>query len=200
LVTWDPPSDPDYAFTEVKATFTDSNAAIDYTWLHLEMARETSVTIYSVFNLPGYVRVRHWNRTGVPSAWTAGGRADSNSSIGAGTVAQQNTDGVAVTKIQMGSGAKAIANLTPPNEVIMVTGGAPSESVNFDISSYGFSVKPDNEGGGFAANDPNVAYAYNWDDPGSTSSNAVLTVFTVDGSNLPISGLYRIMPTFKQTV
>ena len=76
-VSWTPPADKDIAYYEVKATFTNSDAAVDYTWWFISSSAEgttteTFVDFYSISLNPGYVRIRAVDRSGNAGAWAGG--------------------------------------------------------------------------------------------------------------------------------
>jgi hypothetical protein len=201
-VFWDKPSDPDYGYTQIKATFTNSDGATDDTWVTLAgpgITNEKTITLYNAFLNPGYVRIRHVNRTGTPSAWVALGNANGTATIGLGSISAQNTDSVETTGLAMGSGGsvQSVMARFPFNSVVTTAGGAPTEKINFDISGRGFAAKPDGMlSPTSTSNDPNVGFRYDWDDAGNSSTNAVIELFTIDGSNLPGSASFRITPEF----
>lgn len=200
-VTWDAPTYKDYRVTEIKATFTDSDAAVDYTWTMFTTSRlthEKTATLYNAFGSPGIVRIRHFNDSGVPSNWVRIGNANGAATIGTGDIAAQNTTAVETTGIAMGVGSsvQSVQTRFPINATYTLGGGSPTEQISVDLTGRGFTAKPDGlNSPGFASNDPNIGVQYDWDDAGNTSTNGVLNIFTRDGSPLP-AGTIRITAEF----
>lgn len=84
-ISWAAPADPDVAAYEIKATLTDSDSAIDYSWcdtiangIARVPANQLSVVFYQVSLAAGYVRVRAINRSGVAGAWAVGASGHRN--------------------------------------------------------------------------------------------------------------------------
>ena len=199
---WDNPTNADYAVTEIKATNTDSDAAIDYTWRGFgsnEFTSEKTYTLYSGFLFPGYVRIRHFNTSGVPSNWVRIGNANSSPTIGTGNLAAQDADSAKTTGLAMGVGSsvQSVQTRFPLNNTFTLTGGAPSEQLDIDISNRGFTAKPDGPSQKWvASNDKNIVLYYDWDDVGSTSTNLRLNVYTEDGANIPSAAVVRLAAEF----
>jgi len=158
VVSWDRNTDTDFSHFEVKATGTDSDGAVDYTWgrrngfADNDKIFDPFAILYAEFLFAGYVRVRSVNASGVASAWVYAGQATANTSTGvnfgtaSGTVAQGSDTRItgaaqkASNLSDLASPATARANLgvTAPNigvftasHVVTLTGGASSESFTF---------------------------------------------------------------------
>lgn len=204
VIAWNISVDNDIAFYEVKATFTNSDGAVDYTWTSydgvstgIQQVRDARITLYNSTNVSGFVRVRAVNRSGVASAWLYIGNANSASSLGAGTIAVQNKNAVAVTGITTGAGGsqRKVVARQPIYGTIAVTGGAASETVNFSLTNYGFSVRPD-AGWLQSADWDRLLIRYDIDD--STSTNAVLRLTMADGTNLPTLASLEVTGEFVE--
>lgn len=204
-VYWNKPTAADYAYTEVKATGTNSDGATDYSWGTLAgpsdplRTVETTVTFYNALLPAGYVRVRHVNRSGVAGSWAALGNINAYGTIGTGNISAQEADAVDITggdldsvtlaseTVQIGdtaaSSVRQIKAHYTDSAVPTLTGGAPTETFNVSLSNRGFSTKPD-VGLIQCSSDANQIAAYDWDSGSNSSTNAVVRVATVDGSNL----------------
>jgi hypothetical protein len=211
VVGFTTPANADLAYIELKATNTNSDGATDYAWWEAgglqdiiripvpnSNATPFKVPIYSQSLTAGYVRVRSVSRTGVASAWVSVGNANGNAGYPAGNMSEQNKTAIAVT----GGTATGITNLettgittgggSSPTKVLVryvgnvsvtLAGGAPSESFNVSLSNRGFSTKPDS--GHLTCVDPLYVIAYDSAHGSSTSTNAVCTIRSTDGSNIP---------------
>ena len=202
-VSWTPPADKDIAYYEVKATFTNSDAAVDYTWWFISSSAEgttteTFVDFYNISLNPGYVRIRAVDRSGNAGAW-AGGTNINNASyvrIPAGNLTQQDANDVRVTAIETGNGASVQQVLArfPISDVISLTGGSPTETISVSLTNRGLSTKPDV---GFVdcSTDPNIQASYDFDNASNSSTVAYIDLETMDGTNLP-TGLQRFSIEF----
>lgn len=205
-VFWDVPTDSDYAYTEAKVTLLNTDPDTTYTWSDAAGAavarrvHDKTVCMYDTgafFN--GHVRVRHVNRSLVPSNWVYAGLANSSCTFGTGSLAAQNASDVAVSSVKMGSGASVRAILAEfhDNLVVTLAGGAASESFNVDITNRGFTTQPE-EGDATCADPANdVVCTYAWSDGGNSSTNAVVTVSSKNGSNIS-AGARRFLCRFRQ--
>ena len=197
-VFWNEADESDFAYYEVKATFTNSDAAIDYTWSSIAqsspgIARVTDpfVIIYNPVLQAGFVRVRAVDRTGNASAWTAAGSAASSASIGTGDIASQDSNDVSTSGISTGqSGAPTkIRTRHSAYSTKTFAGGAPTEAFDISLTGLGFSTSPD--GGAIQCNNVNLVAGYNKGDGASSSTNARCFVATIDGTNIP-AGTYGV--------
>ena len=197
-VFWNEADESDFAYYEVKATFTNSDAAIDYTWSSIAqsspgIARVTDpfVIIYNPVLQAGFVRVRAVDRTGNASAWTAAGSAASSASIGTGDIASQDSDDVSTSGISTGQSGAPTKILTRHSAYSTKTlaGGAPTEAFDISLTGLGFSTSPD--GGAIQCNNVNLVAGYNKGDGASSSTNARCFVATIDGTNIP-AGTYGV--------
>jgi hypothetical protein len=88
VASWTANTEADFDHYEAKATGTDSDSATDYTWgawgnaAGQDRLTDATVTFYNYFGSAGYVRVRSVNRSGVASAWTRFGNANSAMTTG----------------------------------------------------------------------------------------------------------------------
>lgn len=199
-VSWSASPDIDFAYYEIKATITDSDAATNYSWVSdaattLTRTRENSIFLYNATLQAGYVRVRAVNRTGTASAWTSVGNANGTAVVGTGTVSKYNDNDVTTTGIKTGSGSstRQVNVVYETNEVVSIAGGGTSENVNISLSNRGFSVKPDD--GLVVVEDVLYQGFYDSQAAGSTSTNAVIKIFRNDGGvlgsgNLRLSGRF----------
>ena len=197
-VFWNEADESDFAYYEVKATFTNSDAAIDYTWSSIAqsspgIARVTDpfVIIYNPVLQAGFVRVRAVDRTGNASAWTAAGSAASSASIGTGDIASQDSNDVSTSGISTGQSGAPTKILTRHSAYSTKTlaGGAPTEAFDISLTGLGFSTSPD--GGSIQCNNVNLVAGYNKGDGASSSTNARCFVATIDGTNIP-AGTYGV--------
>jgi hypothetical protein len=197
-VFWNKADESDFAYYEVKATFTNSDAAIDYTWSSIAqsspgVARVTDpfVIIYNPVLQLGFVRVRAVDRTGNASAWTAAGSAASSASIGTGDIASQDSNDVSTSGISTGQSGAPTKIRTRHSAYLTKTfaGGAPTEAFDISLTGLGFSTSPD--GGAIQCNNVNLVAGYNKGDGASTSTNARCFVATIDGTNIP-AGTYGV--------
>lgn len=158
VARWNRCPDADFSHYEIKATLTDSDGATDYSWAawggtaFVSSTTDSIVTFYNLAGSAGYVRVRSVNASGVASAWTAFGNANSamntglNFGTGSGTVAQGNDTRITgatqkasnLSDIPSPATARANLGVTAPNigirtasHVATLAGGASSESFTF---------------------------------------------------------------------
>jgi hypothetical protein len=88
VASWTANTEADFDHYEAKATGTDSDSATDYSWgawgntAGQDRLTDATVTFYNYFGSAGYVRVRSVNRSGVASAWTRFGNANSAMTTG----------------------------------------------------------------------------------------------------------------------
>jgi hypothetical protein len=193
-VGWAANTQSDFAYYEVKATTTDSDGATNYSWTPLDGAnffvttRATECFLYSATLVAGYVRVRAVNRTGTASAWASLGNANAvgNASIGTGDISKYDDSDVTTTGIKTGGGSstRQINVIFSDSVVVTLAGGATTESFNVSLTNRGFGAKPD-IGTAQCASDANLVAAYDFDAAGNSSTNAVVRVTTLDGTNVP---------------
>ena len=193
-VGWAPNTQSDFSYYEVKATATDSDGAVDYTWTAYDgnnfvTTRSTEIFLYNATLSAGYIRLRAVNRTGTASSWVRLGNANSAASIGTGSVARYNSDDVTTTGIKTGGGSstRQVNVVYETNEVVTLTGGGTSENVNISLTNRGFSAKPDD--GIVVVEDVLYAGFYDSQAAGSTSTNAVVKIFRNDGGTLGAGNL-----------
>ena len=192
--SWDANTQSDFAYYEIKATTTDSDAATNYSWAfdapdHPYRTRDTFAFLYNATNSAGYVRVRAVNRTGTASAWVSAGNANGTSTAGIGDIARYNSNDVTTTGIKTGSGAsvRQVNVVYETNEVVTLAGGGTSENVNISLTNRGFSAKPDD--GLVVVEDVLYQGFYDSQAAGSTSTNAVVKIYRNDGGTLGAGNL-----------
>lgn len=203
-------SSADIAYAEAKAVFSNSSSSIVYTWYAagslglwsqaIDPGKTVNVFFYDVLGVTaGHVFVRLVSRSGIASTWTYVGNIQSSSSLikrPLGTVAQYNSSDVTVTGIKTGGGSSTRqVNVVYSDSVVKtLTGGTLTETFNVDLTNRGFGAKPD-LGWAQCSNDSNIVAAYDYDAAGNSSTNAVVRITTLDGTNLP-SGLHRFHVEF----
>jgi hypothetical protein len=196
LARWQENTELDFAYYEVKATFTNTDAAVDYTWGNAEIF-EASYVFYDTTLQPGFVRVRSVNRSGVASAWTSFGNANSigNSSLGinfgttGSSVAEGNDSRItgaaqkASNLSDVASPATARANLGVNrfSHVQSLAGGSPTETFTF---THNLGTKQDYVLAACVDPANNVLIAHDYSDAGNTANDTVFEVATADGSNI----------------
>ena len=190
-VSWSSNTQSDFSYYEVKATSTDSDSAVDYSWgadgpETPYRTRDTFAFLYSVNNTSGFVRVRAVNRTGTASLWTRIGNANANSTYGTGTISRYNDTDVTTTGLRTGGGSstRQINVRYEVSEVKSLTGGAATETISIDTTNRGFSAKPD-AGVIQCASDSNIVGVYDFDAAGNSSTTSYFNLRTVDGTNIP---------------
>ena len=190
-VSWTANSDSDFAYYEIKATATNSDGAVDYTWgsdssAGITRSRENFVFLYNATLQAGFVRVRAVNRTGTASAWTSVGNANGTAVIGTGSVSKYNDTDVTTTGIKTGGGSstRQVNVRYEVSEVKSLTGGAATETINIDTTNRGFSAKPD-AGWIQCASDSNIIGVYDFDNASNSSTTSYFDLRTVDGTNIP---------------
>ena len=191
-VSWLPNTESDFAYYEVKATTTNSDAAVDYSWSAFDgsgnfeiQTTEERCFLYNALLQPGFVRVRAVNRSGIASPYASLGNANGAASLGTGSVSKQDSDDLEITGITTGSSTAPKVLVRDPGEATAtLVGGTATEKVNIAISSRGFSTKPDT---GFVrcTSNFNIEAYYDKGDAASTSTNAVVFLYMNDGANLP---------------
>ncbi len=193
--TWARSLDKDISHYEVKATATDSNSATDYLWFPgngtatLHTTKELFFDYYRSNPANAYVRVRAVDRTGNFSSWLALGNLVSYAQKMGGDMALQNSTDVSTTGITTGAGGsqRQVVVRQPIYATLTFAGGVAQETVDFSLSGFGFSTRPDS-GWMQSADYDRMLIRYDIDD--STSSNAKLRITMADGTNVPaVSGM-----------
>ena len=200
-IGWASNTESDFAYYEIKATTTNSDAATDYSWTPNDGAnsfvttRDTETFLYSLNAPAGYIRIRAVNRSGVASSWASLGNANSAASVGTGTVSKYNDSDVTTTGIKTGGGSSTLqVNVVyEVNSVVTLTGGSTTENVNISLTNRGFSAKPDD--GLVVVEDVLYQGFYDSQAAGSTSTNAVIKIYRNDGGTLG-SGNLRLSARF----
>ena len=199
LAQWQENTEQDFAYYEVKATLTNSDAAVDYTWGYGEIF-EARFTFYNALLQAGHVRVRSVNRSGVASAWTYFGNANGFASLGLvfGTAAESVAEGndtritgaaqkaSNLSDVASPSAARANLGINRFSHVETFTSvGAASTTFTFThslgtVQDYVLAqcVDPAN----------NLLIAHDYANAGNTTNATVFQVETVDGSNISDGG------------
>jgi hypothetical protein len=199
LAQWQENTEQDFAYYEVKATLTNSDAAVDYTWGYGEIF-EARFTFYNALLQAGHVRVRSVNRSGVASAWTYFGNANGFASLGLvfGTAAESVAEGndtritgaaqkaSNLSDVASPSAARANLGINRFSHVETFTSvGAASTTFTFThslgtVQDYVLAqcVDPAN----------NLLIAHDYANAGNTTNATVFKVETVDGSNISDGG------------
>jgi hypothetical protein len=207
LAEWQENTEQDFAYYEVKATLTNSDAAVDYSWGYAEIF-EARFTFYNATLQAGHVRVRSVNRSGVASAWTYFGNANGFASLGLvfGTAAESVAEGndtritgaaqkaSNLSDVASPSTARANLGINRFSHVQSLAGGSPTETFTFThslgtVQDYVLAacVSPVNE----------MLIAHDYSAAGNNSNDTVFQVATVDGSNIS-AGLRRFTIHFVQ--
>ncbi len=208
---WTYPGDKDFNYFEIKATFTNSDTATDYTWNPQEggasppwrTLEKTLCLYYSPTLIGGYVRVRAVNTSGVASAWTYLGNAQGNHGIGTGDIANLSKSDVAIYALKVGASSassvrKVVASyvVSPADNVVFGSNTSAVEKFTISLANRGFTTKPDS-GPVQCMSNANVKCRYDYDDAGNSSTAAVVELTDTTGAN--INGPYRLSMNFTQT-
>jgi hypothetical protein len=199
LAEWQENTEQDFAYYEVKATLTNSDAAVDYSWGYAEIF-EARFTFYNATLQPGHVRVRSVNRSGVASAWTYFGNANGFASLGLvfGTAAESVAEGNDTRITGAAQKASNLSDVASPSTARANLGinrfshvetftsvGAASTTFTFThslgtVQDYVLAscVDPAN----------NLLIAHDYANAGNTTNATVFKVETVDGSNISDGG------------
>jgi len=199
-VTFTPSADRDLAFYETDITGSSSSAPSAATGT---IPRDAiKMEYHSLSLLPQWLWVRAVDRTGNRASWVATVNLASSLAIPAGNMSSQNSNDVAVTGIKTGNGGsvrKKLAEYTI-NTVIPeggAVGGSPTEVVVINLSSRGFSTKPDVAmGNPYGEVQPHWTWRYLWGHASSTSNGAAIEIRTTDGSNIGAGQFDRFQFTF----
>ena len=85
---------------------------------------------------------------------------------------------------------RAVIARFPINSTVSLAGGSPAEKFNIDLTNRGFTTKPD-VASGCITSDTSLGWRYDWDDGSNSATNAVIEVYTYDGTNIG-AGLCRV--------
>lgn len=195
------PSSSDVTRVEVKIVTTNSSSSTAAAWYAKGSASLYSESIapsqplivffhQAIQTTAGFGFARVISRSGTASSWTSIGSVQDSPSLivrPLGTVSQYNKEDVTVTGIKTGGGSstRQINVVFSDSVVVSLAGGATTESFNVSLTNRGFSAKPD-LGVAQCASDANLVAAYDYDDAGNSSTNAVVRVTTLDGTNVPV--------------
>jgi hypothetical protein len=199
LAEWQENTEQDFAYYEVKATLTNSDAAVDYSWGYAEIF-EARFTFYNATLQAGHVRVRSVNRSGVASAWTYFGNANGFASLGLvfGTAAESVAEGNDTRITGAAQKASNLSDVASPSTAranlginrfshveIFTSVGAASTTFTFThslgtVQDYVLAqcVDPAN----------NLLIAHDYPAAGNTTNATVFKVETIDGSNISDGG------------
>jgi len=204
------PSGSDVAYFEAKIVNSNSSSSTAPAWysngdkLLFSSAGNPSQNYRTFFYqsvqfTAGWGFVRALSRSGTASSWTAVGSVNDYTALQKrplGTVAQYNSNDVTVTGIKTGGGSstRQVNVVFSDSVVVTLAGGATTENFNVSLSNRGFSAKPD-IGTAQCASNGNLSAAYDYDNAGNSSTNAVVRVTSIDGTNIP-AGLARFSVEF----
>lgn len=187
VITWTESADPDvvgYEFANHTSNSSAPSAA------GLLVPRGVGKLQYDTGLLtPQYLWYRARNRSGTLAAYVYSGyNLNAYVRIPAGNMIVQNANDVNISGVKTGaagaSSVRQIAARYPGTIGYSLVGGSNTEIFNIDLSNRGFSTKPD---AGFIhcyTNYNLIAY-YAHDAGGNSSTNAVIFVSTIDGTNIP---------------
>jgi hypothetical protein len=206
VAIWDANTDPDFSHYEAKATTTNTDAAVDFSWsvygssVNLDRLTDSRVVFYNVLGSPGFVRVRSVNRSGVKSAFVAFGNANGTMNTGlklgtiAGSIAEGNDTRITgsaqkasnLSDVASPSTARANLGINRFSHVETFTSvGAASTTFTFThslgtVQNFVLAqcVDPAN----------NLLIAHDYAAAGNTSNATVFKVETIDGSNISDGG------------
>lgn len=167
---------------------------------------ETEIFLYSTWgggSPTATTKVRAVNRAGGRSAYVTTVDNTPSASYGTGNMAEQAKTDVTVSGIKTGNTSASSVRQVKARYAISTTpslaGGATSENVNISLSNRGFSTAPDVcIGNGTVTGDNSVTWFY--DKAASTSTTAVITLYTLNGFNLPAGANYRLDLEFVEYV
>lgn len=193
-ISWTPPSTPSVVGYQIGYA---TSYLGSITW-DTTLIPEARFYYYTLNLLAQYVAVRAVDRSGNTSAaaWCAT-NLNSVVKLSAGSISTQDSTDVTTTGIKTGGGSSTRqVNVVFSDSVVRtLTGGALTETINVDLTNRGFSAKPDN-GWAQCSNNANLVAAYDYDAAGNSSTNAVVRITTLDGTNVP-SGLHRFSVEFS---
>lgn len=196
------PSSADVTRVEVKIVITNSSSDTAPAWYpsgdadifsaSIAPSQPLVVFFYQVTQTTaGFGFARVISRSGVASSWTSIGSVQGSPALivrPLGTVAQYNDNDVEMSGVKTGStsasSVRQINAIFSDSIVSNLTGGALTETFNVSLTNRGFGAKPD-LGVAQCASDANIVAAYDFDAAGNSSTNAVIRVTTLDGTNLP---------------
>jgi hypothetical protein len=92
---------------------------------------------------------------------------------------------------------RAVIARFPINSTVTLAGGSPAEKFNIDLTNRGFTTKPD-VASGCITSDTSLGWRYDWDDVNNSSTNAVIEVYKLDGTNIAASTLIRVAFEFVE--
>jgi len=194
------PSSTDVSRLEVKIVLSNSSSDTAPAWypkgnadlFSSSIAPSQAIIVFFYQAIPttaGFGFARVISRSGTASSWTSIGSVQGTTSLivrPLGTVSQYNTDNVTVTGIRTGGGSstRQINVVFSDSVVANLTGGAATENFNVSLTNRGFGAKPD-IGTAQCASEATLVAAYDFDAAGNSSTNAVVRVTTLDGTNVP---------------
>jgi hypothetical protein len=211
---WDKPTDKDIRFAE----YIVKNPAPGSKPLSTDVGESVPADIsqWPIYTVPAFLSFGAWVRfidfTGNKSDWVSSGSAAWTISY-AGNVGAQNratinitggdvtSDTVSSDFIKTGTlgaaSVRAVIARFPINSTVSLAGTAAAEKFNIDLTNRGFTTKPD-VASGCITSDTSLGWRYDWDDAGNSSTNAVIEVFKLDGSNIAVSALIRVAFEFVE--
>jgi hypothetical protein len=204
---WNRPTDKDIRFAEYIIKLTGGGSKPLSTDVGESVPADSAE--WPIYTVPSFLSFGAWMRfidftgnksdwvTSGPAAWTIGYAGN----VGAQNRATINITGGDVTSDTVSSdfiktgtlgaaSVRAVIARFPINSTVSLAGGAAAEKFNIDLTNRGFTTKPD-VASGCITSDTSLGWRYDWDDVNNSATNAVIEVYTYDGTNIG-AGLRRV--------
>lgn len=204
---WNKPTDKDIRFAEYIVKLTGGGSKPLSTDVGESVPADNAQ--WPIYTVPSFLSFGAWLRfvdftgnksdwvTSGPAAWTIGYAGN----VGAQNRATINITGGDVTSDTVSSdfiktgtlgaaSVRAVIARFPINSTVSLAGGAAAEKFNIDLTNRGFTTKPD-VASGCITSDTSLGWRYDWDDVNNSATNAVIEVYTYDGTNIG-AGLRRV--------
>lgn len=220
IIKWSASTSRDVAFYDIIGTAVNSDASADLIYdvngpdVRVVGKDNLKANYYRLTNATLYIRIRAYNTSFARSGWVALGDISSYLKRPAGDMTGQNANAIAVTggsaedvtlevdsvktgSVSASSVREVVARYPHINTAYSLTGGSPSENIDVSLSNRGFSTKPDYGTAAIISGNDAWGMRYDYNSASSTSTNARLVVYTLDGSNLP-SGTTGFTALFEE--
>ena len=211
-LSWDIPTDKDVRYAEIYTANPASPPSSGSSGRTVE-PDETRIPLYTPSAFLGYgVWLRFVDWTGNKSGWTYGGAGAWTIAYG-GNMGGQNKTTIDITGgdvtsdtassdfVKTGTlgsaSVRAVIARFPINSTVSLAGGSPAEKFNIDLTNRGFTTKPD-VASGCITSDTSLGWRYDWDDVNNSSTQAVIEVYKLDGTNIAASTLIRVAFEFVE--
>jgi hypothetical protein len=204
---WDKPTDKDIRFAEYIVKLTGGGSKPLSTDVGESVPADNAQ--WPIYTVPSFLSFGAWLRfvdftgnksdwvTSGPAAWTIGYAGN----VGAQNRATINITGGDVTSDTVSSdfiktgtlgaaSVRAVIARFPINSTVSLAGTAAAEKFNIDLTNRGFTTKPD-VASGCITSDTSLGWRYDWDDVNNSATQAVIEVYTYDGTNIG-AGLRRV--------